>query len=385
LLYLFTSWDDGCQAPLQTKREALADSTPNIKYILIHLPEDILSYKAVPLDGTSIHRVYYWNSSNKYINCMLASRRRKGSGVLHTHHPYDNSIKNILKEDAAKILPHLLSGVELIDTLDIEVMRSPMRADRVYLVRYKDQPHILHLEFQAGADDEIPYRLLVYHANLLRDYQQYPIITMVIYLFKSRLPTPPLKEMSAEEEILTFHFSIQALWKMDARQYVRQHTIPLYTLLSAMQNADTVTLLEAIQEMVEYYQHDQTKLAERLLWFGTFLKRSDTVSEEVKRKVQDRLDMFEQLLEQNDFVQKQRALGEARGEARGKAEGELQALRGVLLNIVQTRFPKLVEVARKRVDQTGQAATLNQLISSLVIAPDEGHARLLLETLPAGE
>ncbi len=68
--------------------------------------------------------------------------------------PYDSSIKAILNEDAPAILPLLLPGVEVIEVLDIEILRPPIRADRVYRVLYRGRPHTFHLEFQASRDDK---------------------------------------------------------------------------------------------------------------------------------------------------------------------------------------------------------------------------------------
>ncbi|GHO92466.1 hypothetical protein KSF_025140 [Reticulibacter mediterranei] len=78
---------------------------------------------------------------------------------------YDGSIKTIFKNDAANILPHLLPGAIWQETLDIEVLRSPMRVDWVYRVLYKGKIYILHLEFQAGTDPKMAHRLLIYHAK----------------------------------------------------------------------------------------------------------------------------------------------------------------------------------------------------------------------------
>ena len=46
-------------------------------------------------------------------------------------------MKSLLKEDAAEIIPHLLPGATLLEALDIEVVRTPMRADRVYRIHYR--------------------------------------------------------------------------------------------------------------------------------------------------------------------------------------------------------------------------------------------------------
>ncbi|MBV9688770.1 MAG: hypothetical protein JO202_03560 [Ktedonobacteraceae bacterium] len=59
---------------------------------------------------------------------------------MNTPHPYDISMKSLLKEDAAEIIPRLLPGATLLEALDVEVVRTPMRADRVFRVLYRGQP-----------------------------------------------------------------------------------------------------------------------------------------------------------------------------------------------------------------------------------------------------
>ena len=58
------------------------------------------------------------------------------------HHSYDNSVKAILQEDATEIVPYLLPGAIFVDVLDIEIIRSTLRADRVYQIDYQDIPQI---------------------------------------------------------------------------------------------------------------------------------------------------------------------------------------------------------------------------------------------------
>src|SRR5581483_5312271 len=242
--------------------------------------------------------------------------------------PYDSSIKAIFKEDAPGIVPLLLEGAIFIDELDIEVLRPPMRADRAFRIIYKGKSHAFQLEFQTNEDEEIEYRVLVYHTVLLKDYRL-PVISMIIYLFKSNVVESPFREMSGDENLLTFHYRVVRLWTLDARQYVQAQEICMYTLLPAMKNADAQVLLQAIDGLVERFKENETKLAQRLLWLSTFLRRSDMVALEDKQRVEERLDTFEQLLEQDEFVRKQRALGE---EA-----GEVKEARRILVRVVNRR------------------------------------------------
>lgn len=284
--------------------------------------------------------------------------------------PYDGSIKTIFKNDAANILPHLLPGTIWQETLDIEVLRSPMRVDRVYRVLYRGKVYILHLEFQASTDSKMAHRLLIYHANVWNDHK-HPVITIVIYLFKSSVPTSPLQEFGEnDEEILTFHFKVMTLWTETADYYMKHKLVSVYPLLPAMEYTDTAILLKAIDEMVEYYQGDETELSQQLLWFKIFLARTDTIPEEEKKKVEERLDVFEQILEESSYVQKQRAIGEAKGEAK--------TLRKMLVKIVTARYPALTELAQEYANHTQQVEKLDELITTLSSGLDEGRVRLLL-------
>jgi len=285
--------------------------------------------------------------------------------------PYDSSMKGLFKEDFASILPHILEEAQYISSLDIEILRAPMRVDRVCLIRYKGRIHILHLEFQAGPDDDMAHRLHVYHANIWRDHKL-PVITIVIYLFECSLPESPLIETDADGEVLRFRFHVLALWLLDARKYVQKHAISMYPLLPTMEYADASMLLQAIEEMVQYYQDNETKLGFRLLWFKTFLERTTTVSLEDKNKVEERLDTLDQLLEQSSFVLKQRE--------RGKEEGGLQMAQQILIDLVNIRYPTLAELAQNRAEHTKEPDALREVINLIVAAPDENIARFILST-----
>lgn len=124
--------------------------------------------------------------------------------------------------------------------------------------------------------------------------------------------------------------------------------------------------------MVQYYQDNETKLGFRLLWFKIFLERTTTVSPEEKRKVEERLDTLDQLLEQSSFVLKQRE--------RGKEEGGLHMAQQILIDIVRMRYPALAELAQNRAERTIQPDVLREVISLIVAAPDEATARFILST-----
>ncbi len=285
--------------------------------------------------------------------------------------PYDSSMKALLKEDTAAILAYFLPGATLIEPLDIEVLPAPRRVDRAYRMFYRNEPHVFHLEFQANSDPIMAYRMNAYHGELLLEYLQ-PVISMVVYLFKSDVVEPHLKEMSGQEELLSFHFRVQPLWHMDGRQFVEEHALSMYTLLPTMKNVDARVLQQAIDEMIQYYGDDERKLARRVFWLKLFLRRSEMITPDDKKKVQERLDVFDQLLEEDEYIQQQRALG--------REEGEILATRQVLINLVSRRFPKLAKLAQQKAEHTSQLAALNETINSVADTFDEAAVRAILNS-----
>ena len=84
---------------------------------------------------------------------------------------YDTCLKDWVDLQAGDILPVLLPGTTYGETLNVEISRSMMRADRVFKVLYGGEEHVLHLEFETGTDRDLRSRLLVYNSVLYRDYK----------------------------------------------------------------------------------------------------------------------------------------------------------------------------------------------------------------------
>lgn len=83
-------------------------------------------------------------------------------------------------------------------------------------------------------------------------------------------------------------------------------------------------------------------------------------------------DKWQSLLEENPFVQKQKA--------KGFAEGYLEGLRQGLIVAVQTWFPALTELAQQTVNQIDKPDVLNRLLDGFINAPNEEVVRQLLHS-----
>src|SRR6266702_7965768 len=93
---------------------------------------------------------------------MILEKRIEGHAIMseQSQQQFDSSLKDLIQEEAAEIIPHFLEGAQFIDTLNVEIIRPTMRADGVYLVQYRGRPHVLHLEIETSSDNQMAHRLL---------------------------------------------------------------------------------------------------------------------------------------------------------------------------------------------------------------------------------
>jgi len=305
-----------------------------------------------------------------------SQKRKQQQPLLPSPQPYDNALKGLMKDHAAEILPELIADAKLIREVNSEMKRENLRADLVYFIRVGRKRKVLDLELQTNTDPDIALRLLRYHLELY-DLYRLPVISVVLYLFETTVPKSPFRE-SDEEDLLTFHYRPIALWTLDARTYLRKRIIGMYMLLPGMKGADAGVLIQAIDEMAQHYTG--AELGFRLRRFRTILRRSNTVSEQDKQIVEEKLIMeYDSLIDEDPEV-KDRV---ARSKAEGKVEGELEGLQKMAIKAVEDQYPTLEDLAQRRIVAISKPETLMQLVQLIYKAPNEDTAHWLLENFAA--
>jgi len=173
----------------------------------------------------------------------------------------------------------------------------------------------------------------------------------------------------------------------------------MYTLLPTMNGANAKLLNTAISEMVEYYKDDNERLSREMRWLGIMLRRADTVALEEKRIIEERLNMYDDLMERDPkmkrlFAEKEakgkiegEAKGKIEGEAKGKIEGEakgkIEGLQVGVVEMVGTLFPDLADLAQQRVPQITNMLALRLLLRTIVKASDQTEAKQALDLIIA--
>src|SRR5436305_11359716 len=216
---------------------------------------------------------------------------------------YDASLKDLIEQQAAAILPLFLPGAVYERTLNVEMIRPAVRADKVFLIMYKGKKHILHLEFETGADKHMAARMLAYNAIMFHQYHL-PVISILIYPFKTTMAQPPLIIENEDGLLIHFNFAVLPLFTLDAEQYVRAHATCIYPLLPTMEGVTHELMQQVMNELAELYREDEVTLALQYAWIKLLLERSGTVPPEEKSKIMEVLNMFDKLWDESPMVQK---------------------------------------------------------------------------------
>lgn len=283
-------------------------------------------------------------------------------------------------DHAAEIIPEFVPEAAVVSEQNSEIKQENLRADLVYFVHYENELQVLNMELQTNSDSNMPARMLRYHVGLHLDYNL-PVISVILYLFETSVSVSPYREMSGRKEYLTFHYHVIALWKLDAKEYVEKRAIYMYTFLPGMKGANVVLLKEAIDGMKQHNTEEQ--LARHLTRFRTILHRSTLLTEADKQLVEDYMQSYDSLLDNDPYFQKRVDEKADERAAKKATEHEVRALQQVVLEAVEEQFPSLVVQAHERVIQVKQPDLLRLLVKQIYKAPDEKTARWLLETLTA--
>jgi hypothetical protein len=270
-----------------------------------------------------------------------------------------------VKENPAEILPALLPGAVYQESLDVEAIKPTMRTDRVFKVLYRGSPHIVDIEFESGSDTNMSARLYVYNAIFYLEYGL-PVISIIVYPFRTAIAQSPLRIKSGEEEVVTFHFHTLPLFTLEAERYIQEHITCMYPLLPAMQGTNAEIIAQAMAELAALYREDEVGLSQQFVWIELLLEKTTTIPLAEKAKIQERIKMYDPLWDEHPKVKKI------------LKESKVQTLQEAIVNLVRARFPNLAEQAQKRVEQIDSPDALNFLLVEIGSAADETVARHIL-------
>ncbi len=134
----------------------------------------------------------------------------------------------------------------------------------------------------------------------------------------------------------------------------QEQALSMYPLLPTMQDATVPLLQQAIQEMTEHYTGE--KLSRRLLWFKTLLGRVKTIPLEDREKVTEEIQMLDEFLEDDPYVQTLVERGIQKRFQNFTEQFNAQAAEQARLAIEQANA-QAAEQARQAIEQANAQAT----------------------------
>lgn len=212
-------------------------------------------------------------------------------------------------------------------------------------------------------------RLLVYNSVLYYEHEL-PVISIIVYPFRTKLAQSPLDIRTKRDEITTFYFKTLPLFTLEAEQFIQEHISCMYPLLPTMRGTNAALIQKAMDELAALYREDEITLSQQLIWMEIFLERTDTISKSEKYDIQEKLDMYDKLWEENPKVQRIRAESEAKGK--------VETLQNMLVTTVELRFPALSDLVRRQVLRIQKPDALDLLFRQITVSSDENFVRSIL-------
>ena len=293
---------------------------------------------------------------------------------------WDNGMKRLLVESPQDILDWVLQGASFTGNRSQEFESIMLDADVMHEALYLDKPILLHLEFQSGPHPDMEQRLLEYSV-LAHRYYEHPICSVVIYLKKGgRVATSPLiRTLPDGEEFLRFRFHVILLWDIPYEELMAKG---LPGLLPLAPLAKDGAKREVVEQIIARLAPPGESARKELLALTRLFASLAFDNQEDQEWLKRRFEMLKDIL--RDTPAYQQILEEGREEGRGEGREELrrsiQSLGQNLLDVVQTRFPRLKTITKRQIVLIKRPETLGNLLTRAALVSTEEEMREALIT-----
>jgi len=273
----------------------------------------------------------------------------------------------------------LVPDAELVNELSEELHGRDLDTDKMYKIRLRGQLLLLHIEFQRRSERKMDMRVWEYNVLATLAYGL-SVLSFVIYLRKdSKIAESPVIWAAPNgQEIHRFYFENIKLWEIDPNILRRKGLVGLFPLLPLTQAGIRP---EVVEEAIRRIQAEGGEAAPDLLSLIYLLAELVCEDDHDILWLDRRFAMLYDVLQESKAYQKIKQ----EGREEGRKEGELQALRQAFLDVVQGRFPKLLDLATKPISVVVDPAVLRDLIVKISLAQSEEEARQHLLALDEDE
>lgn len=173
--------------------------------------------------------------------------------------PWDSNMKQLVRDFAQDYISFLVEGATFESELNAHLPRRSLDADTLIKVRRKRRVFLIHMEFQARNEKEMPLRVCEYNLQATRKYKL-PVSSFVFYLQRDgTVPESPFVLRIPEgEEVHRFNYHPIEVYTISS-DVLRQAGLPgLLPLLPLTRDGACQRVVEELIEDVEQVK-DETK------------------------------------------------------------------------------------------------------------------------------
>jgi predicted transposase YdaD len=298
--------------------------------------------------------------------------------------PYDETMKKFVGANPQSFTDWLRPGATFVRTFTTELQSRDIFVDALCEIVLEGETLLLHLEFQRNIKADMPLRLLEYNVLATRTHKR-RVLSCVIYLIDDGTieESPLMWELSDGTELLKFHYISIRIWEVDPAEFTqpgREGILPLVLLTKGNATPDVVEMV--IERLMAAGKQDLlpiTKLLASLVFkdnsdYSQWLARRFAMLGDILRDTS----AYQQIFQEGE--EKGHKEGIREGIKEGIREGEILGLRRWLLDILQKRFPVVLQLAKPQVDTVNDPTLLHDAILKAIEAQSvEEVLRLLLE------
>ena len=198
-----------------------------------------------------------------------------------------------------------------------------------------------------------------------------PVYSFVIYLMKDgKIEEPPLEwGLSKYAKVHVFRYTNIKLWELTVETLQAEHLAGLLPLCLLTQNGMKQEVAEDIFENLV----DKKELLTLALTFASMIFEGEADQQWLRR----RIGMLDDIIRETWFYRDIRKQGLEEGRGEGKQVGLYVAL----LDIIQDRFPSIVDLAKKQIEAIKDPMVLRLLIVEISAVQSAEKARQYIEEL----
>jgi hypothetical protein len=275
--------------------------------------------------------------------------------------PWDDTMKRLIRAHPQHFVSWVLKGAIFKAALSIELKNWTRETDFLLDVIQNERQMLIHMEFQSREDEDMAQRLLEYNVLATREHGR-PVLSCLIYLRKdSRIAESPLIwELPNGQKVLYFHFIVIKLWEIKAEELIQTDLTGLLPLVPLTKDGGQYEVIDEIAtKLAAANEYNLLEYARR---FASLVFKEGSDHEWLNR----RFAVYKDILEDSWVVQEERR------------EGELRGLHRVIVKVVQARFPEIVDLTKKQIEDVENPESLQDLLVKISLVQNVEDATLAL-------